>query len=339
MITVLKENYEAFEALGIYRWHKAGYDGSLGLTATWERFEKRDNQKDNVVVWKEEECPVGNNDHGYYSAMAHLQVAPGRKIVQIWEGMKAYPPSGFFVEEFVPFMLEAKPDIGFASLIMDNGGEVYEKYYRQFDPFCSLFCSAGNDGTASYSPIIRMESWFGVGAVLHAGSGSFTPANYSSETEYVDVCGMSNVYCPTTAGTAVSFAGTSCSAPVIAGMCALVNHLFIEKTGKPLSHQQMQKFIYDHCVDIGAAGKDTKTGMGLFVLPDPASVDIEKYAGKVEPQKPPVGDSTPAEWSKEAVDWAVKNGLLYGDLSGDLLLRSNLTREQFATILKRYNDI
>ena len=49
-------------------------------------------------------------------------------------------------------------------------------------------------------------------------------------------------------------------------------------------------------------------------------------------------DNTPTEWSKEAVDWAVAEGLMAGDTNGNLMLRSPLTREQFCVMLKRYHD-
>ena len=50
-------------------------------------------------------------------------------------------------------------------------------------------------------------------------------------------------------------------------------------------------------------------------------------------------DNTPAAWAKEAVEWAVSNGLMAGNANGDLMLRSPLTREQFCVMLKRYHDI
>ncbi len=49
-------------------------------------------------------------------------------------------------------------------------------------------------------------------------------------------------------------------------------------------------------------------------------------------------DNTPAPWSEEAVTWATENGLLVGDETGDLMLRSPITREQFCVILKRFHD-
>ncbi len=52
----------------------------------------------------------------------------------------------------------------------------------------------------------------------------------------------------------------------------------------------------------------------------------------------PLLDNTPATWSKDAVEWAVTNGLLVGDTNGNLMLRSPITREQFCVMLKRYHE-
>lgn len=49
-------------------------------------------------------------------------------------------------------------------------------------------------------------------------------------------------------------------------------------------------------------------------------------------------DNTPSEWSKEAIAWATENGLLVGDETGNLMLRSPITREQFCVILERFCD-
>ncbi len=52
-----------------------------------------------------------------------------------------------------------------------------------------------------------------------------------------------------------------------------------------------------------------------------------------------VTDSIPSDWAKEAVEWATTNGLMFGDGSGDLMLHSPITREQFCVMLKRYHDM
>lgn len=46
-------------------------------------------------------------------------------------------------------------------------------------------------------------------------------------------------------------------------------------------------------------------------------------------------DNEPSEWSKEAVEWAVKNKILQGDENGDYKLREPCTTERFITLLHR----
>lgn len=48
-------------------------------------------------------------------------------------------------------------------------------------------------------------------------------------------------------------------------------------------------------------------------------------------------DNTPAPWAKDAVEWAVKYGLLVGDDKGDLKLKEPITREQMCALLYRYH--
>ena len=47
-------------------------------------------------------------------------------------------------------------------------------------------------------------------------------------------------------------------------------------------------------------------------------------------------DNTPAVYAAEAVQWARENGILFGDQSGDLKLRTPVTREQAITFLYRF---
>lgn len=47
-------------------------------------------------------------------------------------------------------------------------------------------------------------------------------------------------------------------------------------------------------------------------------------------------DNAPASYAKEAVNWAVKNGIMTGDTKGDLMLNKPITRQQFVTMLYRF---
>ncbi len=49
-------------------------------------------------------------------------------------------------------------------------------------------------------------------------------------------------------------------------------------------------------------------------------------------------DSEPQEWAREAVEWAVDNGIIYGNENGDLMLRQPCTREQMLVFLHRFAE-
>ena len=50
-------------------------------------------------------------------------------------------------------------------------------------------------------------------------------------------------------------------------------------------------------------------------------------------------DNEPSDWSREAVEWAVKNKILQGDENGDLKLREPCTTERLITLIHRYFKI
>ena len=47
-------------------------------------------------------------------------------------------------------------------------------------------------------------------------------------------------------------------------------------------------------------------------------------------------DSVPNEWAEEAVEWAVENGIIFGNGDGNLALRQPCTREQMMVFLYRF---
>ncbi len=58
------------------------------------------------------------------------------------------------------------------------------------------------------------------------------------------------------------------------------------------------------------------------------------FKARLIPRKP---DSTPSPAHKAGVEWAVAQGILTGNQQGDLMLSQPLTREQFCTMLHRYD--
>ena len=46
-------------------------------------------------------------------------------------------------------------------------------------------------------------------------------------------------------------------------------------------------------------------------------------------------DNTPDAWAREAVQWAVDNGILYGDGEGNLKLHSLCTKQEVIIFINR----
>ena len=46
-------------------------------------------------------------------------------------------------------------------------------------------------------------------------------------------------------------------------------------------------------------------------------------------------DNTPDTWAKEAVDWAIKNHILYGDENGNYKLHDACTRQEMLVFINR----
>ena len=92
------------------------------------------------------------------------------------------------------------------------------------------------------------------------------------------------------------------------------------------------RYIRGYCLP-DYAGKAAKEESGM---------DLELFCAMMEDYEsrhaPPVPDNTPADWEKDGVAWAVKNGIMSGDGAGNLMLHSPLTRAQFTVMLKRYHD-
>lgn len=77
---------------------------------------------------------------------------------------------------------------------------------------------------------------------------------------------------------------------------------------------------------------------GTNVVLDPAAyLGIPNRIGDVEVAKisDVRQDNEPAEWAREAVEWAKRNGILYGDEAGNLRLREPCTREMAVVFLYR----
>lgn len=297
--------------LGVTAWHAAGYTGKRGLTASAE--------------------PVDGSggSHANMTKKVFQLFAPDRETIYLSCAAKQMNGvyTSKFIDEGIPIIQERHVDTMWKSTSGITNGHVFDESLETVKDFFTFFAAAANDADEGYNRDLDSAWIYGVGAYqLMYPSNNMVPAGYTSWSEYVDFAAPTLIY---------GFSGTSCAAPALCGMAAVVNDFFIDKTGKPLSSEKMYQFLKDCSVDIYEEGKDIKTGWGAPILPPLDKVDIQKYAGGnfmiYE------DDAKISEWHKDDVYKAYQLGLMKGD--GDKFEpQSPVTREQLATTLVRLYD-
>lgn len=140
-----------------------------------------------------------------------------------------------------------------------------------YDKGVFLCCAVGNDGETRQTFLSTLPCWTSIGA-YDLVDGKPKKMYYSSVTEDIDFCSFTNM--ATEKG---NFNGTSCATPVFAAMCALAQQFFKLNLGRKLTNKELLRFIKDNCIDLFDEGHDDRSGWGLFVLPDPEKIDVNKY--------------------------------------------------------------
>ena len=180
-----------------------------------------------------------------------------------------------FTSEHLDFIKSEKPDIMTTSSFNDSSDDtkVMKAVWQDlYDNGCFLCCAAGNDDIAGCHDLAKGDLWKTVGACEY--NKDLKRAYYSAidaELDFMSFSGLKTSY------RGKKENGTSFASPLFAGMLALVQDFFITKTGKKLTHEKLLKFVIDNCIDLGEEGKDDNYGYGLFILPDPAKINIYKY--------------------------------------------------------------
>ena len=199
-------------------------------------------------------------------------------------------------------------DIDIYTTSLFQGSDAYntnkKKAKALYDSGIMLCCAVGNDSDDSCTELAKQDCWTSVGACNLLGKKP-TKMFYSSESETLDFMSFSNIVTPNGL-----FTGTSCAAPVFAGMMALVKQYYKERLGVILTPQELYDFAKAHCEDLEDKGADVRTGYGLFKLPS-----IEKVEEETGMKKYETIDELPS-WAVSSIQKAMAKGILKGTGAG-----------------------
>lgn len=262
---------EALDFLGITKWHNKGYKGK-GIKIV----------SDELVIAKGNEdiiAPKGyhsRNGHGD-TVMKHIRmVAPEATLI-------SYPFSGTFTSDTynckcADYIIQNKCHVFTTSYL---GGEINKNkeiaMQDCIDTGCIFFAAAGNRSSEIHGEA-RSEKFYAIGGakpVYERNKYNWNDihcVSYSGTGKELDFVTLAEI---------LGCNGTSFCSPVIAGMCALVQEFFLEKTGRTLNRETMERFMKDNCIDLDKEGFDIYTGYGLFVLPDPDTIKISDYVPEI----------------------------------------------------------
>ena len=297
-------NEQEFKILGISAFHSLGYTGKNIKILSCERIIENQFLDVNTPFGRDTSKKI---THGTVVMDYLSQVVP--------DAIKySYPISGTFSStsyssKQIDHILNNSIDIVTTSQVgtPENAGKM--KALRDcIDNNTFFCCSAGNDGSNGMYSEAQNDEWISVGAIHYDNTLSLTKQqkiNYSSIGEALDFMSLSNLE----NSYGGHSQGTSFSTPVFAGMVGLVQDFFIQNTGKKLTYDTLLQFIKDNCIDLGIEGKDTRTGYGLFILPDPKIIDINKYIemGSIKVEK---NYNTKIELTIDSKDAYINNTLI-----------------------------
>ena len=265
---------DALDFLGITAWHKAGYTGKGIKILSDEKVCKK--KHPDVISPSGFSSKSGHGD----DVMSHIKlVAPDAEFI-------AYPFGGTFGNgkyecDSAEYIKENKVHVFTTSEVGSYPSKSKQQAMQDcIDAGCIFFASAGNDNQKGLKEEVKYDGYWAIGGVKPKFTGEYKwndpiydwndlyKVDYSSVGEELDYVTIAEI---------LGVAGTSFCSPVFAGMVGLVQQFFEEKIGRRLKRAELEMFIKDNLIDVDEKDFDINTGHGLFILPDPSSVDIYKY--------------------------------------------------------------
>lgn len=313
---MIKENQAEFDICGINKFWSKGYTGKGIKVANME--------KTNPDLWffdGKVSTPTGHvydkfeNYHGNQTMDCIHQVAPDADLITLSKSAKSSNNyiEGVIIDVSIPYMINNGVHLVNASL-GGNNNKMLNDIIVNAQSHGVVFCtSAGNVAEKGLKGYAKSNKWISVGAVHYYDHDKKTKlASYSSRGKELDITCFSNLHIHDARkgykGRTFPVEGTSFSSPMFTGMLALVQQFFLEKIGRTLYQDEIELFIQDHVVDLGAEGWDEMYGHGLFVLPEPDAIDVEKYLLRDKPPiiipkelKEPINPEQPTEPTQDII--------------------------------------
>lgn len=263
-------NKSEFDFLGITKFHEAGYTGKNVTIASKEAI---------LNVFNDVECrdyyisKSNSAKHGT-SVMDYIrQVLPNARKIACSSNSRTI--NNEWVCPDFEKLLKNPPQVYTGSAFNSSDAEESHmvKYKELRDKGCFLSFGAGNEGEDGCLNIVKNDVFKAISA-YRLVDGKTKREDFSSIGAEVDFASLDNLKAT---WDNKRHRGTSYSGPIFASMVGLVQDFFITKTGKQLEYNKLLEFIKDNCLDVEEIGKDNKSGHGLFILPDPAKIDVERY--------------------------------------------------------------
>lgn len=319
-----KLNKEAFDFLGITKFHQSGYTGKNITIASKEMIIEGVFDDVECDEYFERNSTNKQAKHGTTVMDYIRQVVPdARKIACDFSGTVE---KNIWKCEDMEKLLSNPPQVFTSSSYNSSDSQEHhmKKYRKLREKGCFLVHGAGNDGEEGVLDVVKNDVFKAV-AAYKLFCGKPKKESFSSVGEEVDFASLDNLRA---SWDNKRHTGTSFSAPVFAGMVGLVQDFFIAKTGKQLEYDKLLEFIKDNCIDLEETGIDDKSGFGLFILPNPNSIDIAKYTNVIKEENEMIYktlEDIPA-WGKPTVEKLVNKKAIQGDENGDLNISNDLLR-------------
>lgn len=278
---------------------------------------------------------TGTNNHGDKVMDVLLQVAPDSKIHMLSSGGRELPGGGFegiMMEQSLPHIDSEGIHLVNASLTGLSNKTLANRMLESQTSGSIFVTAAENTGKYDSIGYSSQNGWITVSASHINKSGDIDIADYSSRGKSIDFTCFSNINVNSQKDRdyKIREIGTSFASPMFCGMLALVQQFFLEKTGQTLNQDEMYKFVVDNAVDLGNEGRDNLYGHGIFVLPNPTDIDVNKYIRTKEDVSMGFKDVKYINWHYDAVKYVTDKGFMKGYSDGTFRPDEPLTRAEYA---------